>query len=205
MWAKKKSWFSPRAYIRLDITQPELHNSLRRQQSIQDPLGRQRSIQNPFLSVHRSFPEPSNAPTRRSSGACYSCATYNWIARFPRFTDQTTLSDHLHVLNAVTFLYQCGQIWMVTDISVWLSYNQATRSGRLQGDHNVWISCVDLKYPHPRGQLGGINTFPSLSRKELVQTSCDSRLIIEKPRIGNRSITLLNSLYSQKLLWILSL
>jgi len=108
-------WHGPnkKGYIRSDITQPELYDSLGCQQSVQDL----------FLSVQRSFPEPPKAPTRRPSEARYYCATYNWTARSPWFLDPTTLSDHPHILNIVTPPYQCGHLLTVADFSASLSYN----------------------------------------------------------------------------------
>jgi len=85
--------------------------------------------------------------------ARYFC-TYSWIARPSWFTDPTTLSDHLHVLNVVTLLLQCEQLWIMVDISAWRFSNQAGRSGQLQRDHNVQIIQLwGSKYSHPQRQL----------------------------------------------------
>ena len=100
-WAQEKasglvpSLHQLRHYLPGSITQPELHDSLKPQQSVQGspPTGT------------RPFPEPFRAPTRRPSGACYCFATYSWTTRSPRFTDPATLPDHPHVLNVVTVLY----------------------------------------------------------------------------------------------------
>ena len=73
----------------------------------QDSPGRQHKYKDHFLSVWRPFPKSPKTPTRKPSGARYSCTTYNWLARSSRFTDPATLSDHPHVLNVVTPLYQC--------------------------------------------------------------------------------------------------
>ena len=144
------------AYIRSDITQPELHNFSGRQQSIQDH----------FLSVQRSFSKPSNAPTRKPSGACYSRATYNWTSWSLWFTDLTALPNHSQILNVVTPLYQCGQFRMVVDISAWRSYNQAARAKRLQGDHNVCImQLCRFKISAPtKTTQAGINISPPSRR-----------------------------------------
>jgi len=100
----------------------------------------------PLLPVQWPFPEPLKALTLRFSGACYYSVTYSWTIRSPRFTDPATLTDHPHVLNIVTPLLQCGQLWIVTNISAWRSYNQV----RDLGGYTEIITCGSCGYGTPR-------------------------------------------------------
>ena len=72
-------------------------------------------------SYRRLAPEPLQLPTRRPFKACRSYAGYSWTARSSRFVNPVMLPDHLHVQNVTTPLHQCGLLWIVTDISAWLS------------------------------------------------------------------------------------
>jgi len=152
-----------------------------------------------FLLAQGLFLEPPKIPTRRPSGARYSCATYSWIARFSRFTNPTTLPDHPHILNVVILIYQCEHLWIVADISAWRSYNQAAQFGWLQGDRNVWIIQLwgfEIFAPTETAQAC-INIPLSPSRKgftRMTQNSSGSDLIPKNSRTYNRSSTLLHSL-----------
>jgi len=104
MGLRKMPRGSPRTHIWSAITHPDplLNRSCATLRDVND------QYKDPFLSVRGPFPGPPKAPTWKPSGACYSCVTYSWIARFLRFADPAMPPDHPHILNITTPYINAG-------------------------------------------------------------------------------------------------
>ena len=63
-------------------------------------------------------------------------ATYRWTTQSLWFADPAMPS---HVPNIITPIYQCGLLWIVSNISAWLSQHSSGRSRQLSENHNVQI------------------------------------------------------------------
>ena len=125
---RRKCQISPRAHIRSDITQPELHNSPKRSiNTISFPI---------ITEILLGATQGSDTKILLSLLLLRHFQLDNTFSMIHGSDYAARSSPRSQRYNA---LISMRQLWKVTGISAWRSYNQTAWSEWLQGDHNVWI------------------------------------------------------------------
>ena len=144
MGPRRKPWASLQAHIWPNIL-TRIHYSIGAAQLSRTPI-----IITRILSYqYKYLPAATQDSDTKTLWSLLLLRYLRWIAWSQRFMNPTTLSDHSHVLNIETLIYQCGLLWIVANLCMTIPIIKRHDLG----GYKEIITCelcsnVDPKYPH---------------------------------------------------------